>query len=86
MTRHWPVQDAKARFSELLRAAGTEPQRITLRGEPVGVLISEAEYQRLKGGRSVRDRTFAEIWKSAPRVSEFKLPPRKREKPRKLDL
>ncbi len=32
--KHWPVQDAKARFSELLRAAEKEPQIITYRGKP----------------------------------------------------
>jgi len=84
--KHWPVQDAKARFSELLRAAEKEPQRITLRGEPAGVLLSEEEYRRLTGTGASSRRTFVEIWKSAPRVPEFKLPPRRREKPRKLDL
>ena len=84
--KHWPVQDAKARFSELLREAGKEPQRITVRGEPAAVLISEGEYRRLTGEAEGSKKTFAEWWKSAPQVPEFKLPPRKREKPRKLDL
>jgi len=84
--KHWPVQDAKARFSELLREAGKEPQRITVRGEPAAVLISESEYRRLTGESERPKRTFAEWWESAPRVPEFRLPPRKRQKPRKLDL
>jgi prevent-host-death family protein len=84
--KHWPVQDAKARFSELLREAAKAPQRITVRGEPAAVLISEGEYRRLSGEVERPKRTFAEWWKSAPRVPEFKLPPRKREKPRKFDL
>lgn len=86
MTKHWALQDAKARFSELVRAAEKEPQRITVRGEPTAVLISEAEYRRLSGESDRPKRTFAEWWKSAPRVPEFKPMPRKREKPRKLDL
>ena len=88
--KHWPVQDAKARFSELLREAGKEPQRITVRGEPTAVLISESEYRRLSGETERPNerpkKSFAEWWKSAPRVPEFRLPPRKREKPHKLDL
>ena len=86
MTKHWALQDAKARLSELVRAAAKEPQRITVRGEPTAVLISESEYRRLTGEAKRPKRSFAEWWKSAPRVAEFELPPRKREKPRKLDL
>jgi prevent-host-death family protein len=36
----WPVQDAKARFSELLKASLTEgPQVVTLRGVETAVLV-----------------------------------------------
>lgn len=38
MTRIWKLQDAKARFSELIRAAEREPQVITRHGKTVGVL------------------------------------------------
>ncbi len=75
MTKHWPVQDAKARFSEVLRAAEKEPQHITYRGKEKGVLLSSEEYRRLS--KAAPDRTFYEIWKSAPKVPEFKLPTRK---------
>ena len=34
MTKHWALQDAKARLSELVRAAEKEPQIITYRGKP----------------------------------------------------
>lgn len=48
--RHWPLQDAKARFSEVVKRAGREgPQRITVRGEPAAVVISEADYAHLAG-------------------------------------
>lgn len=44
----WPVQDAKARFSELLDACTTEgAQLITRRGEETAVLIPIAEWRRL---------------------------------------
>ncbi|MFK2891184.1 type II toxin-antitoxin system Phd/YefM family antitoxin [Dyella flagellata] len=44
----WPVQDAKARFSELLDACATDgAQLITRRGEETAVLIPIAEWRRL---------------------------------------
>lgn len=50
--RQWPLQDAKARFSEVVKRAGREgPQGITLRGEPAAVLVSQADYARLTGAK-----------------------------------
>jgi prevent-host-death family protein len=46
---HWQVQEAKQRFSEVLRAAETEPQIVTKHGEEVAVVIDIAEYRRLRG-------------------------------------
>jgi prevent-host-death family protein len=47
---HWQVQEAKQRFSEVLRAAeGGEPQIVTKHGEEVAVVIDIAEYRRLRG-------------------------------------
>jgi prevent-host-death family protein len=46
----WQVQEAKQRFSEVLRAAETgEPQIVTKHGEEVAVVIDIAEYRRLRG-------------------------------------
>jgi len=44
----WQFQEAKAKLSEVVRLAATEPQEITVRGEPAAVVLSIAEYQRLK--------------------------------------
>lgn len=45
---HWPVQDAKARFSEFLQASLKEgPQVVTLRGTEAAVLVPIAEWRRL---------------------------------------
>ena len=44
---HWPLQNAKARFSELVRNAQNAPQEITVRGEPTAVLISKELFERL---------------------------------------
>lgn len=44
----WPVQDAKARFSELLDACVSEgPQVVTRRGAQTAVLVPIAEWRRL---------------------------------------
>lgn len=46
----WQVQEAKAHFSELLRASDTAgPQAITWHGQQVAVLVSQADYERLTG-------------------------------------
>lgn len=43
----WPVQDAKARFSELLDACISEgPQMITRRGAEAAVLVPIEEWRR----------------------------------------
>ena len=45
----WPVQDAKARFSEFLTACLTEgPQMVTKRGNEAAVLVPLREWQRLQ--------------------------------------
>lgn len=45
----WPVQDAKARFSELLDACVSEgPQVVTRRGTETAVLVPIAEWKRLR--------------------------------------
>jgi prevent-host-death family protein len=44
----WPVQDAKARFSELLDDCLREgPQIVTRRGAEAAVLVPMAEWRRL---------------------------------------
>lgn len=44
----WPVQDAKARFSELLETCINEgPQLVTKRGADAAVLVPVAEWLRL---------------------------------------
>ena len=45
---HWQIQDAKQRFSEMIRAVTSEgPQVITRHGEDVAVVVDIAEYHRL---------------------------------------
>jgi len=45
----WPVQDAKAKFSELLEACMSEgPQLVTKRGAEAAVLVDISEWRRLR--------------------------------------
>ena len=45
---HWQIQDAKQRFSEMIRAVMSEgPQVITRHGEDVAVVVDIGEYRRL---------------------------------------
>jgi prevent-host-death family protein len=49
---NWPLQDAKARFSELVRRAREQgPQHVSVRGEPAVVVVSEEEFARLTSRR-----------------------------------
>ena len=56
---HWLLQDAKARFSELVRKVRSEgPQHVTVHGRDEVVVIAAEEFRRLKGdltGRSLID-------------------------------
>lgn len=45
---HWQLQDAKARFSEVVRRAIEEgPQTVTRHGEEAVVIVSAAKFRRL---------------------------------------
>jgi antitoxin Phd len=46
--RSWKLEDAKARFSEVVRRAQSEgPQRVTVRGKDAVVVISAEELEEL---------------------------------------
>ncbi len=56
--RTWPVQDAKALFSEFLNACLLEgPQMVTRRGTEAAVLVSVQEWRQLQsaGRLSLRE-------------------------------
>ena len=49
MSRKWPVQDAKSRFSELLDTTLAEgPQIVTKRGVETAVLLPIEQWRRLE--------------------------------------
>jgi prevent-host-death family protein len=50
---YWALQDAKARFSELVRKAKSEgPQHVTVHGRDEIVVLSVEEFRRLQGART----------------------------------
>lgn len=46
--RDWQLQDAKAKFSELVKCAVSEgPQNITVHGKSTVIILSRKEYDKL---------------------------------------
>ena len=77
----WQVQEAKQRFSELVRKAQEEgPQVVTRHGAEVAVLISAEAYRRLTG-----ERDFKAFLRSAPEFGELEID-RSNETARVVDL
>ncbi|MDQ6971615.1 MAG: type II toxin-antitoxin system Phd/YefM family antitoxin [Mariprofundaceae bacterium] len=63
----WQLQEAKARFSELINKAGSEgPQQVTVRGKPSAVVISVDEYEAMKRSRP----DFVHFMRSSPLTGE----------------
>ena len=61
--RYWQVQEAKAKFSEVIKnAQQSGPQEITSHGKPVAVVLSKEEYERLIG----RHASLAEFIRHSP--------------------
>lgn len=67
---NWQVQEAKQRFSELLRTARTDgPQVVTRHGEEIAVVIDITDWHRLKG--SPMD--FKEYLRAGPAFGDLDL-------------
>jgi antitoxin Phd len=76
----WPVQDAKARFSELLDTCLREgPQMVTKRGTEAAVLVPARDWQRLQ--QAARP-TLKELLLAPSPRGEFHVPKRGRLKRR----
>lgn len=72
----WPVQDAKARFSEFLDKCLTEgPQMVTKRGAAAAVLVPIDQWQRLQA--SARP-SLKELLLSDEARTDYLAPPRGR--------
>jgi prevent-host-death family protein len=79
----WQLQEAKAMFSEVIKAAAAKPQIITVRGKETAVIISIGDYKKLVRPRQ----TFFEFMQNSPlRDFDLELPPRMPEKMRDINL
>lgn len=79
----WPVQDAKARFSELLDRCLTDgPQIVTKRGTQTAVLIPVDEWHRLQA--AARPSLKALLLAPEARTDALVVPPRGKAKRRPL--
>ncbi len=79
---HWTVAVAKARLSEVIERAQTDPQIITRYGKPSVVMVSAEEWAR----KTVRKGSLAEFLMASPlRDADIDLE-RLRDQPRDLDL
>jgi prevent-host-death family protein len=69
-SRTWKLQDAKARFSEVVRAARAEgPQHVTLHGRDAVVVLSAEDYAKL-ADRPLHRMRLTEVMQACP-VPEF---------------
>lgn len=78
----WQLQDAKNRFSEVIRESRREPQLITLRGKEEAVVLSCDEYRKLAHPK----KTWAELLGDAPPEARKLEISRSRDTGRSIDL
>jgi antitoxin Phd len=64
--RSWSVQDAKNRFSEVVKAARRTPQTVTKHGKPAVVVVDVAEYERLQRLDHAQAPSFADVLLAMP--------------------
>ena len=63
----WKLQDAKNRFSAVVReAVAGYPQRVTRHGKPAVVVVAVDEYERLRRLEEVTAPTFTEMLLAIP--------------------
>jgi prevent-host-death family protein len=79
----WQLQEAKAMFSEVIKAAVLKPQTVTIHGRETAVILSIEEYKKLI---SPRQTLFEFIQNSPLRDFELELPQRLPEKMREINL
>ena len=83
--RTWKLEDAKNRFSEVVRRAlSHEPQRVTRSGRDAVIVISAEDYQRLAGEEDIV--AFLQHSPLADAIAEGSEFDRPRDMGRELDL
>lgn len=84
MAGAWSVQDAKARFSELLETCLKQgPQLVTKRGVEAAVLVPKSDWDRLQ--RAARP-SLKELLLSPAARAELETPPRGRLRRRRTNI
>ena len=79
----WQLQEAKAMLSDVVKAAGSKPQIITVRGNKAAVILSYEKYRKLTSPK----RSFFDFIQNSPLYgAELELPPRISEKARDINL
>lgn len=84
--KHWAVQDARAKFSELVHAAENDgPQVVTRRGVETVVVVSASEWKRLSGHQHPAEKrpSLMDLLLHDPRRFELDIPARGQWKHRK---
>lgn len=75
--RVWPVQDAKARFSEMLEAAVKEgPQIVTKRGVETAVLVPIEEWRADRSKAGEKRPTLKDLFLAEEPRFDLEIPPR----------
>jgi prevent-host-death family protein len=82
---HWRLQDAKARFSDLVRRARSEgPQRVSVHGRDEVVILAAEDFRRLQG--EPMGNVLIEAMQSCPYPDIDLEPPREHAPVREVDL
>ncbi|OIN94374.1 MAG: prevent-host-death protein [Comamonadaceae bacterium CG1_02_60_18] len=70
----WPVQDAKARFSEFLQAClASGPQLVTKRGQEAAVLVPVGQWRQLQANSRP---SLKQVLLDAAARADLPIPPR----------
>ena len=68
----WAVQDAKARFSEVIERARTEgPQEVRRHGKRVAMIVADADW--IEEEKKREDKAFIAFLLSAPQKEGFEI-------------
>jgi prevent-host-death family protein len=85
-----PLQDAKARFSQIVSAAMRgRPQHVTRRGKPAVVIVGATDYERLSNAERKPVPSFIDHLLAIPKPPKSERSasePRPKVRPRDVDL
>ena len=79
----WQLQEAKAKFSDVVKSAASKPQFITVHGKETAVVISYDEYMDM----TTPKQSLFDFFQNSPFYGvELELPPRYPDPMREVDL